>query len=275
MFLGSMFIVSGQKNNSVSAQTCPLEVVVDRYDCLGVANSLGVCNPPVGPLERLTRSCSWNGSQCTSTEGVCSSNDSCVAVGPGAPCYCSYSKVGCGSIGAGTPTPGPGSDGCPAGQQLLFYNPPQYYCPNPSNCSGRIKQPEEVCCEGCTPSGGDKLTCERGYCGVPTGTPTPTITPIAYCQNIMAYNNNWVLLTNTQLMQTKAGDQLYYCVAGYANSGSFDMARFTINSVLYSNTSLLRPGTTTDYCQSYVVPQSVINFNISGEMHSTSLGWVQ
>jgi len=127
----------------------------------------------------------------------------------------------------------------------------------------------------CGPGGGTgKITSTPGG-GGGVYTPTLTPTPVAYCQNILAYNSNWTLLTNTQLTQTKAGDSLYYCVTGYAaNAGTFDRARFTINSNLLPDTTLLRPGTTGDYCQAYTVPSGVYDFSILGEVHNTVLGWV-
>lgn len=131
-------------------------------------------------------------------------------------------------------------------------------------------------CGGPTPTTGARPTNQITATPRPTSqvTITPTSTLIAQCQNILAYNNNWVLMTNTQLTQTRAGQQLYYCTTGYSTSGSFDMARFRINGTLMANTTLRRPGTTADFCQSYTVPNNVYNFTVVGEMHHSIRGWV-
>lgn len=127
-------------------------------------------------------------------------------------------------------------------------------------------------CSSSTPTpggGGGGSTPTPGGGTGPTSTPAPA----AYCQNILAYDTNWTRLTNQQLATTVAGDQLYYCVSGYANTGTFDKARFTINGVLYPDTTLLRPGSTADYCYQYKVPANVYSFNVQGEVHNTVLGW--
>lgn len=108
----------------------------------------------------------------------------------------------------------------------------------------------------------------------PTTPPTvaPTTPPNASCQNIKAYTPTWTLLTNTQLGQLKTDDSVNFCVAGVASSGSFDKARFTINSVVQAETTTIRPGST-DFCQSYVIPAGVTTFNVTAQIHHLTLGW--
>lgn len=99
---------------------------------------------------------------------------------------------------------------------------------------------------------------------------TPSIT--AQCQNVKAYDEAWTLLTNTQLAQLKTGDSVNFCVAGSATGGSFDKARFTINTVLQPETTTIRPSST-DFCQSYVIPAGVTSFNVSAQINHVTLGW--
>jgi len=119
---------------------------------------------------------------------------------------------------------------------------------------------------GCVPSGGTNTTTNGNN---PTPTP-PTIT--AQCQNVKAYNSSWTLLTNTQLAQLEVGDSVNFCVAGVATGGSFDKAKFTINTVVQAETTTIRPSST-DFCQTYVIPAGVTSFNVSAQIHHVSLGW--
>lgn len=98
-------------------------------------------------------------------------------------------------------------------------------------------------------------------------------TSTAQCQNVKAYSGaNFVLLTPESISMIKQGDPLHFCVTGSASSGSFDKARFTINGVAQSETTLIRPGST-DFCQSYTVPAGVTTFNVTAQIHHLTLGW--
>ncbi len=103
----------------------------------------------------------------------------------------------------------------------------------------------------------------------PPTTP-PTIT--ASCQNVKAYSSTWTLLTNTQLSQLNAGDSVNFCVTGVATGGSFDKAKFTINGMVQAETTTVRPSST-DFCQSYVIPAGITTFNVSAQINHVTLGW--
>mgnify|MGYP001567649066 FL=1 len=103
-----------------------------------------------------------------------------------------------------------------------------------------------------------------------TPTNPPTIT--AQCQNIKAYSPTWELLTATQLSALTTGSQVNFCAAGSASSGSFDKAKFTINGAVQTETTTVRPSST-DYCQSYVIPTGTTAFNVTAQIHHITLGW--
>lgn len=103
--------------------------------------------------------------------------------------------------------------------------------------------------------------------------PTPTVPPItAQCRGIVAYTENWTALSGSQLSQLKAGNKVNFCVTGAATGGSFDKARFTINTVLQPETSTKRPSSE-DYCQLYTIPATVSVFNVTAQIHHITLGW--
>ncbi|MFZ3301717.1 MAG: hypothetical protein WA152_03330 [Microgenomates group bacterium] len=104
-------------------------------------------------------------------------------------------------------------------------------------------------------------------------TPTPPTTVItASCQDVKAYSSTWTLLTDAQLSQLEVGDSVNFCVTGVATGGSFNKARFTINNIAQAETTTIRPSST-DFCQSYVIPAAVANFNIKAQINHVTLGW--
>lgn len=125
-----------------------------------------------------------------------------------------------------------------------------------------------------TPTGFESYIGNCGCDGGGEDTPPPgTTTPItASCQNVKAYDEDWTLLTTTQLGQLGTGDTVNFCVAGVATGGSFDKAKFTINGVAQAETTTLRPSST-DFCQSYVIPAGVTSFNVTAQIHHATLGW--
>lgn len=128
------------------------------------------------------------------------------------------------------------------------------------------------------------VTCERKVttCVCGTNTPPPTTAPTAQCQNVKAYSSTWALLTNAQLAALAPNTSINFCVTGIANgtpsSGvgpldvpGFDRARFTINGVLQNETTT-RPNEF-GFCQAYVIPAGVTTFNVTAQIHHTTLGW--
>jgi len=107
----------------------------------------------------------------------------------------------------------------------------------------------------------------------PGDNPTPTQPSItAVCQNVKAYSSTWALLTNAQLAQLNAGDSVNFCVTGVATGGSFDKAKFTINGMVQAETTTVRPSST-DFCQSYVIPAGITTFNVTAQINHVTLGW--
>lgn len=153
-------------------------------------------------------------------------------------------------------------------------------CDDGSKCTGIRYE--------CKTSGtsGDKwctISYGKDCCTKPTNPPstprptvTPTATPItAQCQNVKAYStNNWTLLSTTVLSTLKGGqDSVYFCVTGVATGGSFDRAKFTINSVAQAETTIKRPSSD-DFCQLYTIPTGVYSFNVTTQIHHVTLGWI-
>jgi hypothetical protein len=158
-------------------------------------------------------------------------------------------------------------------------------CTNPT-CEGEIvcEPPNRKECK--SSGGGGTYWCMIGPSwdcvspGGPTATPgpggpNPTQTPAASrasCSNVKTYNSSWSLLGSTDLSNLKAGASVNFCATGTATSGSFDKAKFTINGVAQSETTVKRPGSS-DFCQSYVIPSGTANFAVTAQIHHATLGW--
>lgn len=118
--------------------------------------------------------------------------------------------------------------------------------------------------------------------GSGTGTSTTTTRPTAtsssapstaQCLNIKAYDTAFNLLTVDNLKTLEAGDIFRFAVSGNAASGSFDKARFKINSGSFlPETTAKKPGTQEFYYE-YTIPDGVTSFNITAQIHHSTLGW--
>jgi hypothetical protein len=104
---------------------------------------------------------------------------------------------------------------------------------------------------------------------VPTPSPSPAPTPAPQCTNVKAYDANWNLLTNIQLVQLTPGATVNFTVTG-TTGGTFDAARFTINGALEPNTTLLKPGTTNEFYMQYTIPVGVPSFVVTAQLHDTA-----
>jgi len=107
-------------------------------------------------------------------------------------------------------------------------------------------------------------------CGNPTNPPSGTT---ASCTNIKAYDPSWTLIPNTSLSSLAVGSVVNFCVVGTTTGGSFDKARFTINGVLQAETTTQRPGSQ-DFCQSYTIPAGTTAFDVTAQLHHTTLEWI-
>lgn len=124
------------------------------------------------------------------------------------------------------------------------------------------------------PTGNSSGNCRNPQCL--TESSCVCTTPTAMCQDVKAYDESWNQLTGAQLSQLIPDDEVRFCVAGSASSGTFDMARFTINGVLRPETTLRRPISgvdSDDFCEVYMIPEGVSNFTITAQIHHVSLGW--
>jgi hypothetical protein len=109
---------------------------------------------------------------------------------------------------------------------------------------------------------------------------TPTLTPpiteppniSAECSNVKAYNTSWNLLTQAQLNDLDSGTTIRFTVSGTANSGSFDKARFSVNSASLGETTLKKPSSEEFYIE-YTIPADTDSFDVSAQIHHSELGW--
>lgn len=144
--------------------------------------------------------------------------------------------------------------------------------PGSYNCDGNGHW--TTCAQGYTCSNEDCVP-NATHTNPPGSNPpatTPPTTPTAQCQNIKAYSSTWTLLTDAQLSALTPSTVVNFCVLGSASEGTFDSAKFTINTVTQAETTTKRP-TTNDFCQSYAIPAGVTSFNITAQIHHATLGW--
>lgn len=106
----------------------------------------------------------------------------------------------------------------------------------------------------------------------PTASPTPSPTPMAACLGTTMYTPAWTSISANEFYNLPAGGQVYFCTQGTTNSGTFDMARFTINNVLRPDVTFVGPGGV-GFCDLYTIPSNTYTFTVQGEIHHTTLGW--
>lgn len=141
-----------------------------------------------------------------------------------------------------------------------------------------------VACEG--GQGGGRLECNvKGtYCtlevnstqcgGGGGGGTTTTTNSTAQCSSVLAYDSSWNQLSSSQLSTLAAGTNISFCVAGTTTGGGFDMAKFTINTVAQADTTTKgQKGAASSFCQSYSIPANTSSFNVTAQIHDTTLGW--
>ncbi len=230
---------------------------VDQCHCLfGDTCSQRTCD------QDIQRLCTEQGrSYCSNYQGT---GMTCCEVGY----ICNPSGYGCVTSGNGTPPPTspPGPTPTP---------PPSCN----STCTSNTQCTSGMVCN--IPTGSTSGNCRNpscltsASCVCSTATPTPSPTPpiTAACSDVKAYSATWTAYASTDLANLKSGNQVNFCVNGTAGSGTFDMARFTINGVLQPTTTGVRPGST-DLCQTYTIPAGVYAFDVTAEIHHVTLGWV-
>lgn len=111
----------------------------------------------------------------------------------------------------------------------------------------------------------------------PTTTPAPspsatTNAIIAQCFAVKVFDTDWTQISLTDLVRKNAGDTVYFTVGGTTTGGSFDRARFTINSDLRPDVVTMRPGTD-EFYDAYVIPEGLTTLNVQAQIHHTTLGW--
>ena len=125
--------------------------------------------------------------------------------------------------------------------------------------------------------GNQGITCADLWCennAPPTITPDPTDKPQvkAECSEVIAYSTTWELLSNENLNQLSEGDKIRFSVFGSSSSGTFDKARFSVNSISLGETTLKKPGSDEFYIE-YAIPAGTTDFTVDAEIHHTELGW--
>lgn len=94
----------------------------------------------------------------------------------------------------------------------------------------------------------------------------------AECSAVVAYDENWTALTPTALSELEDGDIVRFTVSGTATSGTFDMARFSVNGATAVEVTDQKPGTSEFYYE-YTIPAGEDTFNVTAEVHHSTLGW--
>lgn len=173
-----------------------------------------------------------------------------------------------------------GPAGALCGTKVTYYCPGVDYTKTGQSCTGTTTKPANFCgttqvdtyCQGYQSTYTPCTSPTPKPTPTPSPSPSPTPVPVAQCQNVTAYSTTWSVLSATQLSALKAGSVVNFCVVGSASAGSFDMAKFTINSVAQAQTTTHRPNTQ-DYCQSYTIPAATYSFDVTAQIHHVTLGW--
>ncbi len=283
---------------------CGAGQICTSGQCVTGSRTNGTCTGTPGQV--CISSASYCQAGCTAGSGTCTdpANSFCAKITSttGAPLCTAGQDCGPSStIGAqacnlpGTQT---NSYCCPVGKFIQNGACVNSGSGDNTSCGRNIDVNAPVCCSGaCT---GD-IVCEPGvgsgrkeckttvngvskwclmeanssWCGgtpPPGGGTPPPAGPSAQCQNVKAYSSTFTLLTSAQLSALAPNTAINFCVVGAATAGTFDKARFTINSVAQSETTTKRPSSQ-DFCQSYTVPTGVTQFNVSAQIHHATLGW--
>jgi hypothetical protein len=96
----------------------------------------------------------------------------------------------------------------------------------------------------------------------------PQITTM--CDVIKAYDENWKLLTSTELANLSTGDKVYFTVVGTTESGEFDKARFTINEEVRDETTNVKPDSDPkEYYDQYTIPEDSPTFVVNAQLHES------
>lgn len=96
----------------------------------------------------------------------------------------------------------------------------------------------------------------------------------ALCLNIKAYDTEWNRLSLSDLSSLKPGDTVRFSVSGDTSSGSFDMARFSVNSVSLGESTNIKPDTN-EFYDDYIVPAEIDSFNVEAQLHHLELDqWI-
>jgi hypothetical protein len=158
-------------------------------------------------------------------------------------------------------------------------------CPSPYNWGPREEYGYSWCFNTTTTCAGGVAAC-IGYPGEPlcdtsvtcgtepdprcygtTPTPTPTET-YASCLEIQVFDTEWDPIVD--LSSLIAGDVVRFTVSGETNSGSFDKARFRINSPTWRTVVVAKKPGTDNFYDEYTIPEGVTSFTINVQLHHTS-----
>jgi hypothetical protein len=94
----------------------------------------------------------------------------------------------------------------------------------------------------------------------------------ASCGQVVAYDESWTELGSGELSQLSEGDMVRFAVKGTASSGTFEMARFSVNGGIAVEVTDKRPGSD-DFYYEYTIPADVTEFNVNAEVFHSELGW--
>jgi hypothetical protein len=84
-----------------------------------------------------------------------------------------------------------------------------------------------------------------------------------------AFDTEWDPIAD--LSSLVAGDVVRFTVSGDTNSGSFDKARFRINSPTWRTIVVAKKPGTSNFYDEYTIPEGVTNFTINAQIHHTNI----
>jgi hypothetical protein len=119
--------------------------------------------------------------------------------------------------------------------------------------------------------GNQGITCADIWCEGDSPSPTNPQTS-ASCSEVKAYDTTWAPLTTQELSNLTQGNVVRFTVSGESESGAFDKARFSVNSVSLGETTLKKPESDEFYIE-YTIPEGITSFNVDAQIHHTELGW--
>ncbi len=111
-----------------------------------------------------------------------------------------------------------------------------------------------------------------------TGENTNNLLIETSCGEVLAYDTDWNLLSQSDLSNLSPNETVRFAVTGKTSSGTFEAAKFTINGVEQPETTKnrvvdVRVYTAIEFYMDYVIPSGVDSFQVSAKVKHSLDGW--